>query len=330
MLYDADAAEPLFAKGRPPKHNLQQELEWARERLSLNGSRPWRLISARHKLGKTLFEIEETTPDGTRRLVGKLGKTERAQTLNYALNRLWNAGFRPPSRLTVTEPVACLSERGFILQERAPGEQALDLILRSPDQARSAAQDCAEWLAALHGTSVSATPRFDDPGAVTTWVKGLTDFLPHCSSILARIEDAVLRELIEPVRATVPCHGDFHAMNLFIHGHERLTGIDLDKFSRREREADAGYFLSQSASLGFMARGSFSVTEPARLAFVERYEAESGRRLNRRRTGLHMAMAFLKNLHFELVLLKTGRMQYVEPWLNGASRSMLEEDLYLT
>jgi hypothetical protein len=26
-------------------------------------------------------------------------------------------------------------------------------------------------------------------------------------------------------------------------------------------------------------------------------------------------MAFLKNLHFELVLLKTDRTQYVEPWI---------------
>ena len=33
-------------------------------------------------------------------------------------------------------------------------------------------------------------------------------------------------------------------MNIFVHGRERITGIDLDKFSSREpKEFDAGYFL---------------------------------------------------------------------------------------
>ena len=42
-----------------------------------------------------------------------------------------------------------------------------------------------------------------------------------------------------------------------------------------------------------------------------------------------MAMAFLKNLHFELVLLKTGRMEYAKPWLKGAA-AILKGDLYLS
>ena len=47
------------------------------------------------------------------------------------------------------------------------------------------------------------------------------------------------------------------------------------------------------------------------------------------RAGLHMSMAFLKNLHFELVLLKTGHTEYAKPWLKGAA-AFLKGDLYLS
>jgi hypothetical protein len=40
---------------------------------------------------------------------------------------------------------------------------------------------------------------------------------------------------------------------------------------------------------------------------------------------MYIAMAFLKNLHFELVLLKTGRKQYADPWLTGATTAIRGE-----
>lgn len=330
MLYDPTANDVLFAAGKPPKEDIHELLAWARGRLGLNGNRSWRLLGAQNKLGKSLFEIEERTSSGTRRLIGKRGRNERAETLHAALTALWNAGFRPPSRCTVTESVACLPERGFILQEKAPGQQALDLILHHPEQAGAAARDSAEWLAALHRAPVRAPAGLNDPKDVGVLARELTEHLPGEAKRIAKIEDAILRELAEPVRETVPCHGDFHAMNIFIHGRERLTGIDLDKFSQREPEADVGYFLSQTASFGYFKTETFEATLGARRAFAEGYESESGRRIRPRRAAMYIAMAFLKNLHFELVLLQTNRTQYVEPWLSGAAQAILEEDIYFS
>lgn len=330
MLYDTSATDVLFAKGRPPKEDVHELLAWARQQLGLNGARSWRLLGAQRKLGKTLFEIEESGPSGTRRLVGKRGKEERAETLHSALQSLWNEGFRPPSRFTVTESVACLPERGFILQEKAPGLQALDLILHHPDRAESAARDSAEWLAALHGAPVRAVAGLNDANAVAMWARELTERLPSEASRIGTIEDAVLRELADPIRETVPCHGDFHAMNIFIADSGRITGIDLDKFCQHEPEADVGYFISQTASFGYFSTGSFETTARSREAFLEQYQSTSGRQVRTRRAGLYIAMAFLKNLHFELVLLKTDRTQYVEPWLSGAAEAILQENLHLT
>jgi hypothetical protein len=92
----------------------------------------------------------------------------------------------------------------------------------------------------------------------------------------------------------------------------------MDKFGLREPESDLGWFLMQTAAFGFFERGSFDCTDVARRMFVEQYEGKVGRLVRSERLAMYMAMAFLKNLHFELVLLKTGRNYYADPWLSGA------------
>ena len=120
MLFDPTVGDATFVDGWPPK-DLKKTLESIREELGLDGDRPWSLISARTKLGRVLFEIEEETTWGPRRLIGKLGKRERAVNLYQTLLSLRDAGFRPPARITVPEPVACLPERGLVLQEKVAG-----------------------------------------------------------------------------------------------------------------------------------------------------------------------------------------------------------------
>lgn len=329
MLYDGASQDTLFADGRPPREDMHEVLRWARERIGLNGSHPWRLLSARRKMGKTLFEIEESTARGPRRLIGKLCKAERADVLDRALRSLWSAGFCPPARHTVTEAIAVLPERGFILQERAPGVDARALILRGGDEATRASRDSAEWLVALHRAPVRPCAGMYDPDAIGRWVRELADVVPDEARRLGRIEDAVLRELADLVTVTVPSHGDFHPMNIFIHGDERITGIDLDKFSQREPEFDVGYYLAQTAAFGFFATGAMNSTAEARRAFLDRYRDASGREVRARRAGMHAAITFLKNLHYDLVLLKTGRVERAAPWLGAAEAAILEEDLGL-
>src|SRR5215831_7732652 len=100
MLYDLTATDPSFQDGRAPD-DIQEIVVWANSEVA--GRTQWRLISARCRFGKTLFEIEEHSPSGPRRLIGRLGKREHAEHLYQALWRLRAAGFAPPGRYIVPD-----------------------------------------------------------------------------------------------------------------------------------------------------------------------------------------------------------------------------------
>jgi hypothetical protein len=328
MLFDPTVSDATFVDGRPPK-DIKNTIETIREEMGLDGDCPWSLISARTKLGRVLFEIEEETSFGPRRLIGKLGNPERAVNLHRTLISLRNAGFKPPARLVVPEPVACLPERGLVLQEKVAGRHASDLLLESSMRATFAAADCGRWLAALHQCDVPGAPVCIDPDAVSKWATELAETLPDRENELDEIATGIREALPCNVGRSVPTHGDFHPMNILIKGTQRVTGIDIDKFGAREAEADIGWFLMQSAAFGFFKTGTFKATELARRAFIKCYEGETGEPIRPDRTALYVAMAFLKNLHFELVLLKTGHTEYATPWLKGAA-AFLEGNLYLS
>ncbi len=328
MLFDPTVSDATFVEGHPPK-DIKKTLELIREDMGLDGDRPWSLISARTKLGRVLFEIEEETPLGPRRLIGKLGKAERACTVYDTLIALRDAGFKPPARLTVPEPVACLPGRGLVLQEKVPGRHASDLLVENSARASFAAADCGRWLAALHQCEVPAPSICVECEAVSHWATELAEILPDRAKQLDKIAAGIQEVFAGDASRVVPSHGDFDPMNVLIKGTQRVTGMDVDKFGLREAEADIGRFMMRTAALGFFKTGNFDSTELARRAFVRCYEAETGEPIRAGRAALHMAMAFLKNLHFELVLLKNAHVEYADPWLKGAA-AFLKEDLYLS
>jgi aminoglycoside phosphotransferase (APT) family kinase protein len=324
MLYDLTATDACFPDGRAPD-GIYEIVAWAQSRLP--GSTPWRLISARRGFGKTLFEIEEHTPSGPRRLIGRLGKPEGTEILYRALRTLHAAGFAPPGRYVVPEPIAFVVERNFVLQEKLRGEPASDLF-KAPSTIRLAVEKSAEWLAALHSSEVPGPNSSPNKQAVLKWTNDLSAVVPRESVRLGEIAGAVLRELDLAPSAVVPCHGDFHPGNIFIMQRERVAGIDLDKFALREPESDIGWFLMETA-FGCFKYSSFHPTQEARQAFVKRYKARSRCPIRAQRISLYAAMAFLKNLHFELVLLKTGRTEYAEPWLSAAADAILDHNLHV-
>jgi aminoglycoside phosphotransferase (APT) family kinase protein len=326
MLYDTNINDACFAEGRPPAE-IEAVLEWAHSRLAPRP--PWKLISARRKLGRTLFEIEEERPSGPVRLIGKLGNADRAASLYATLKWLRDAGFAPPAYHTVPEPLAFISDRGFTLQEKVPGQQAAHLLMTNQNESRLAATESAKWLAALHRCGIPAATDEPNRSALSIWANDLASFLPSESRRIERIVAAIHEELAVPISNTVPCHGDFHPMNIFIARNERVTGIDIDKLAAREPESDVAWFLMQTAAFGYFEKHSFESTREARSLFIESYEAAAQKRLCVRRTALYMAMAFLKNLHFELVLLKTGRNEYADPWLSGAAAAIVDVRLSL-
>jgi aminoglycoside phosphotransferase (APT) family kinase protein len=199
-----------------------------------------------------------------------------------------------------------------------------------PEIARSAVADAAEWLAALHRCCLTRPCDPEDEATVSQWVEDLWVAQPHEGSRVRHIGEAVIRGLSEPMADTVFTHGDFQPMNIFIDACGRISAISVEKFARRERESDVGLFLMHAAALGFVNSGVFEATLEARREFCRRYEAAVGRPVQARRVGLYMAQAFLKNLHLELVLRKTNRTEFTDPWLSGAAAGALHEDIHLS
>jgi aminoglycoside phosphotransferase (APT) family kinase protein len=328
MLYDLSVSDALFAEGHPPR-DIKETIEWTREQLRLGGDRPWRLISARRKPGRTLFEIEEETSSGTKRFIGRLGDVERGAALHRTLTLLRKAGFAPPARATVPEPVAYLPARGLVLQEKVPGQPASNLIMQSRGRACFAASDCARWLSSLHHCSVPGGLMASDLNVISHWVGELAQVLPSETSRLDKISNAVIEGLSNNGYQVLPSHGDFHPMNIFIAGTERVSGLNMDKFGAREPAADIGRFLMEAAATGFFSTGTFASTYHARRAFIQCYESEIGEEIDEERVALYMVMTLLKQLHVELVVMRAGSAEYTSAWLKSAASAIFERNIHL-
>lgn len=320
--------DALFVAGRPPKGNLMEVLERIQEKRGCPAGE-WRLISARRKMGRTLFEIEERSGRKLRRIVGKICRHERAEVLYRALRGLWMAGWKPPELYTVSQPLAFHPEKHLILQEKAPGRPALDAIVAGEQKAEAAGEACARWLVRLQSTRVPAPSAGESPEAAGPRSRALQAILPSESSRIGRVQARIEEILSNPPTARVLSHGDFHGLNILIHGDKRVTGIDLDKFSEKEPEADPAYFLAETAAQGFLQRGCFGCTQAARSAFLQTYTANRGVSFHRARAGAWMALTFLQHLHFELILLKTGHTGYAVPWIQAAETAAFDGNLDL-
>ena len=261
MLFAAGCRrDALFASGRGPKGHLMTVLARIQDRRGCPAAN-WRLISARRKMGRTLFEIEERSGRKLVRIVGKICKHERAEILYRALRGLWIAGMKPPGKYTVSRPVAFYPEKHLILQERAPGRPALEAILAGQEHAELAGEACARWLVQLQSTRIAAPQGGGHTQAAGLRSHALQAVLPQESSRIGRIQARIEDILSIPPTESVLSHGDFHGMNVLIHADRRVTGIDLDKFSEEEPEADPAYFLAETAAQGFLKTGSFGCTE---------------------------------------------------------------------
>ena len=329
MLVASDCRrDALFVTGRAPRGNLMEVLTPIQDKRGCPAGQ-WRLISARRKMGRTLFEIEERSGRKLRRIVGKICRHERAEVLYRALRGLWMAGWKPPELYTVSRPLAFHPEKHLILQEKAPGQPALEAIVAGEEKAEAAGEACARWLVRLQSTKVPAPAAGEFSQAAGLRSRALQAILPSESSRIERVQARIEEVLSNHPATRVLSHGDFHGMNVLIHGDKRVTGIDLDKFSEKEPEADPAYFLAETAAQGFLQRGCFECTRAARSAFLKTYTANRGGSFHRARAGAWMAFTFLQHLHFELILLKTGHAKYVTPWMQAAETAAFDGNLEL-
>lgn len=299
-----------------PTLGIDGLIELTRERLAPPTDAQWRLVSTRTKLAKTLFEIEEISSSGRKRIVAKLATTSRGNRAFVALQKLWQAGFRPPSEFTVCKPLAWIPEHGMLVIEKAPGLMLLDLIRGQAPEAPEKAGTAARCLAALHASGVEAEPCESALPRIQRYERELCECLPAQSKRIRQIARRLTQAFSES-RLAVPTHGDFHPMNIFI-DDGRITLIDLDTFALREPAADVAYLLAQTMIMGWMAFGDFGSSATVRAAFLNSYQANSAYKLDPERIRVHCAYTFLQSLHYERCVLRTGNDRIIDCWLDRA------------
>lgn len=295
-------------------HNVQavdELIDFVRGRLGGE----WTLIRSASKMRKTIFEAEWNG----RAVVGKVSKSARAATAHESLTMVWNCGLKPPSRYTVVEPLAWFPERNLIILEKAPGYSFFDAI-KMRSGVESAARDAGGWLRRMWNCRAEGKIALFDCEAAVDLLTTLSNVTGSVKPF--RLGQTVLDTLSIKPADFRPSHGDFHPMNLFV-AEDRVTAIDLDTFAWREREADIGYCLAQTANFGMMLFGSFDETKLARSIFL----GECGS-VDLHRVRAYMAWTLLQSVHFDLCILKvrnknTNRiLDTVERLLTGSEVSL--------
>ena len=292
----------MLPAGRATRESAAALLEAAREQLGGE----WKMVSSHMKMRKTLFEADF---EG-RRVIGKVSKSRHARSAFGSMQTLWQAGMRPPSRYTVTEPLAWVEDHNLLLQERAPGLSILDAMQGHEDLVAHA-RDAAAWLQCLWIMKVDAP----------TVSFASEDVARRAAELSASIAEPRIEQMATQVCEVltvlptehVPSHGDFHPMNVFV-SPDRITAIDLDTFACREREVDVAYFLAQLANFGLQVHGSFAGTRPAREAFLE-----ACRPVDPERVTAYMAWTLLGSLHYDACILKI-RSEKLPTMIDAAAR----------
>jgi hypothetical protein len=288
---------------------LEELVEYARKRL---GSPGWRVVASTVKMRKILFEVED---DDEQLFIGKVSHSEKSKGAHAALTKLWNAGMRPPSRYTVTQPIGWFPERELLIQEKAPGVQLLDLLRAGEIEPF---EQAAEWLKSLRATDVVAPAWRAEVSTVQRCRRELAECLPEERSRVERLCDEV-EGAMAAAQPLVVSHGDFHPMNLYFSSDGRVTPIDLDTFSVRESAVDVAYCLAQTAIFGFHVFGSIAATREARDTFL-RCAPEAPRE----RIEMHIRFTLLRSLHYDLCILKLENKDAVEPFLHAAEYGLDE------
>jgi aminoglycoside phosphotransferase (APT) family kinase protein len=268
-------------------------------------------------------------------LVAKVYGSDRGAHALRALQQLWTAGFRPPSRYRVPCPYGYSPERGTLWQAFAPGTAWADLLWGEPWTLSEASARAAAWLLQLQQAPVQAEARGPDHAAATA--RRLAGELATAFPWQAARLEALAERLIAPLQSEalplVPSHGDYHPKNIFL-TRELATVIDFDTFGLREAAFDVGYATGQLLIMSCFRLGTLAPGAQAALAFWRNYEL--GGQATWERVAVHVARTFFQSLHYELCVLRNNRLDLlklwtdqIEQWLASDWLATLEEIAHL-
>lgn len=246
---------------------------------------------------------------------------------------LWKAGFRPPSSFLVPRPYAYSAECRALIQAHVEGLQWADYLTDEPGTLRSASDRSARWLVRLQesGMPGDAHESSEELSALSRIVTELSRVHPAGEARFRALGEELALRLLEEGGPLVPAHGDFHPKNVLLDDARntlidldrarneiidldgaRNTVIDFDHAGLREAGFDVGYAIGQLLVISYLRHGTLLPGAEAAAAFWRSYR-ERGR-APRRRVCIHVARTLFQSLHFELCVLKNGRLDLLTRW----------------
>lgn len=322
----ARSAERNVDAEAPP---VRDTLVWVREILTETSFNPeveiidvQVLRDGRKKL------VAVTLMDGTS-LVLKQYANDRGGWTHKWMDNLCDAGFKPPSRFSVTPARGWSRTHRTLVADMAPDFPWTAWHVGSAAASTMAAGAAADWLVALQELKVRLPDRSEYRAAneleVQRWE--LSEAFPSFAGILNRIHDGINSLLYQASGADavslVPSHGDLHPNNLHIadDAHLSVMAIDVDTAGMRRPSYDVGYAIAQMLIVSWMRTGSFQVGAAAAQIFWRRWN-RNGEAPDAGAVGAECARALLQSLHFELVTYRNARTDLLVPWL-AVANSML-------
>jgi aminoglycoside phosphotransferase (APT) family kinase protein len=192
-------------------------------------------------------------------------------------------GYPVPSVLAVIEPGDRLPLPTQVM-ERAPGGPMIEALTSRPWRIPALVRQLAELAARLHALPVDGWPAPPDGANLAQRRLGLPHVVvehldrPELAAALERADALVDAAMTGPL---VPCHGDFHPLNVVVDGDGHAAVIDWTDAGLGPREAD----VSRTALL-------FNVAWIVASSAVERVALRTiGPRLERRYRQAYAALA---------------------------------------
>lgn len=289
--------------------------------------RPFRV--GRHPLVAVTVRAADATQD----VVLKTYRDDRGATTLRLLSQVSAAGLDRPGRDAVTRGLGWSGEHRTLVTERAPGVPWRSLLHAPTPWLTAGSAAVGRWLVALQSSDVDLPVRvgYRDMSDMARQAEALGSVLPEQADRLAELSLAAARVDDVPV-ALVPAHGDLHPNNIHLlwpvrtshaaPGSPAVTALDLDTVGLRRPAYDAGYALAQLLVMSWLRRESLVPGATAGRAFWRRWSRSAPAAPDVDAVPAQFARALVQSLHYELVVLRNGRVDLASGWCLLAETAM--------
>jgi thiamine kinase-like enzyme len=290
------------------------------------------LISSIPKIRKWILEylVTHRLPDGQIKeesIIGKIYSDEEKGLASFRfLQYLWKNGFADDPRYTVVRPIAFLQNWKMLLMSKASGKTMDDWLYDPMIDGKRIASLAANWLTRMHAiplTKVRASIRTRANADLKRFYEELAALIPEEKARLKSIYDQCLQKSsLLSKDQSILLHGDFHPKNIFI-DDQKVTAIDFDHHFVGDAAWDVAYLACQIQISSFFKKGDFHYFQPVVKHFIDAYlqaHPSYNQESFMERLALYSARSLFESLHYELCVLKTGKVTILDPFLRMCQR----------